>query len=100
VQLRDIEQVQDYNYSYYGPELISAYQDGRLCEADGKLAAPDARSLSELLEDVIEEQGPVMQEGEYTDANGRLVKYRQALVPLGIGDKIMSILGGGWFKHF
>lgn len=99
VQLRDINVVKDFNYSYYGEDLMAAYEDGRLQENNGHIPGENANQLKALYEYVISEAGPVMQENEYRDSVGRLVKYRQILMPFGKEDgTIESILGGVWFR--
>jgi hypothetical protein len=100
VQLRDIKEVKDYNYTYYGPDLIEAFQDGRLEEPNRHIASTDAKMLQERYEEVIAEAAPVMQEGEYEDSAGRIVKYRQILMPFGKEDgTVEAIMGGVWFRH-
>lgn len=99
VQLRDINEVKDFNYTYYGEDLMKAYEDGRLQEQNGHIPSTNANQLKALYEKVIEEAGPVMQEEEYTDSAGRRVKYRQILMPFGKEDgTIETILGGVWFR--
>lgn len=99
VQVRDINEVKDYNYSYYGSDLMAAFQDGRLEEGNGHIACSNANQLSHMYQQVMEDVGPIMQENEYTDSAGRIVKYRQILMPFGTEDgTIEAILGGVWFR--
>ncbi len=99
VQMRDIKEVADYNYTYFGPDLIEAFQDGRLEEPNAHIASTDAKQLQDYYQRVIDEEGPVMQEGEYQDSAGRTVKYRQIMLPFGLEDRtIEAIMGGVWFK--
>ena len=99
VQLRDIEKEKDYNYSYFGSDLNDAYADGRLDPDNKHIAAPDASRLAERYAEVIEERGPIMDEDEYQDQSGRMVRYRQIFMPLSDAQgKIKAILGGSWFR--
>ena len=99
VQMRDIEQVKDFNYSYFGEDLSRAYVEGRLEPDNAHIAAPDASLLAAKYKEVIEERGPIMDEDEYTDGRGRLVQYRQIFMPLADATgEIHAILGGSWFR--
>lgn len=99
VQLRDIEKVADFNYSYFGEDLSKAYVDGRLEPSNTHIAAPDACLLAPKYKEVIEERGPIMDEDEYLDSRGRKVMFRQVFMPLADANgNINAILGGSWFK--
>lgn len=102
IQLRDIKKVRDYNYTYFGPNLVRAYQDGTLDRFNGKMISPDANRTALLFEEVIKQGDPVLDEGEYVNPIGKVVKFRQSLMPLGDdkGKAVFSILGGAWFKLF
>lgn len=101
IQIRDIKQVKDYNYTYLGPNLTQAYHDGTLDRYNGKMIAPDANRVSHLFQQVIDTKDPLIDEGEYRNPLGRMVKYRQSMLPLGTPDGVVeSILGGAWFKLF
>lgn len=101
LQIRDIKHVIDYNYTYLGPALMQAYEDGTLDRFNGKMVAPDANRLASLYEQVIKTHDPLLDEGEYTMPGGRVIRFRQAMLPLGdTTGKVHSILGGAWFKVF
>lgn len=99
VQVRDIEQVKDFNYTYFGMDLTEAYQSGVLDRDNGKMVAPDANHLSHIYMEVLQTRDPFMDEGEYINAAGKTILFRQAFMPLGNADGVIeSILGGAWFR--
>ena len=101
LQIRDVKHVKDYNYTYLGPTLINAYNDGTLDRFNGKMVAPEANRVSHLFEQVIQDKDPLIDEGEYVNPVGRVVKFRQSMLPLaGPDGTVESILGGAWFKLF
>lgn len=99
LQVRDVEQVANYNFTYLGPKLVKAYADGVLDIENGQMVSPQASMLAEKFRAVISSRDPLLEEGEYVNAHGELVKFRQAMLPLGTEDgTVLSILGGAWYK--
>lgn len=97
VQVRDINEVHDFNYTYFGPDLRAAYDSGILDPGNGKMAAPDANQLRTLYDEVVEKHDPLLQEGTYINSQGKRILFRQSMMPIGNG-QVESILGGSWFK--
>jgi hypothetical protein len=93
VQLRDIRQVTDYNYTYFGVELIQSYEHEKLEAENRRIAAPDARHRHAKFLKVMETGAPLMEEDSYTDSSGDKVHFRQVLLPLGDENGMHSILG-------
>jgi hypothetical protein len=100
LQLRDIEQVVDYNYSYLGPEIVKPYETGMLDAENTTMISPNANRLAASFQHVIETEDPLLDEGECLTTSGDLVRFRQCMMPLGTDGKIHSILGGAWYKLF
>lgn len=101
VQVRDIENNKDFNYSYLGPDLIEAYQAHKLESSNTNMVGPEANRLASMYMRVIEERGPLMDENEFYDQTGQLVKYRQVFMPLSTnGTDVDAILGGSWFRLY
>lgn len=99
VQVRDIEQVTDYNYTYFGPALLEQYDNGTLDAQNGLMVAPDASRLAHRYCEVMESREPVLDENRYVNTAGKTVLFRQAFMPLGrAGKGVESILGGAWFR--
>ncbi len=102
LQIRDVKAVRYYNYTYLGSDLLRAYEEGQLDRYNGKMISPDAHRAAHLFEEVIRTGDPLIDEGEYTNPGGVIVKYRQALMPLGgpPDSGIHAVLGGAWFRLF
>lgn len=99
LQVRDIEQVEDYNFTYLGGGIIEAYADGLLNKDKGRLLSPNARKLSHHFEDVIRSKKPYMEDDAFTSARGNHIVYRQCILPLGpTDDKVEALFGGMFFK--
>lgn len=101
LQIRDVKQVKDYNFTYLGNDLLQAYGDGTLDKFNGKMIAPDANRSAHLFDQVIASQDPLLDEGEYINPVGKVVRFRQSFLPLGNPKgEIYSILGGAWYRLF
>ena len=101
IQVRDIHNVIDYNYTYLGSRIVDAYAEGTVQPEDGLMISPNATKLSQTFEEIIENKKPLMEDGEFVTISGRTVKYRQCLLPLGDAQgTVHSIFGGMRFKLF
>jgi hypothetical protein len=88
-----------HNYVYIGKNILDAY--GSNITAPKDYHDIDPLSHKDKFEEVLRTRKPVMDEGEFVNQNGHIVKYRQCLVPLGKdGRTIESIFGGMRFKVF
>lgn len=99
VQVRDLAK-NDYNYTYLGSAIVEAYRAGLSREDPSGIVAPNANKLAHNYARVINEKKPVLEEGEFYNLHGDLVKYRQCLLPLGYTEKVDAIFGGMRFKIF
>lgn len=99
VQVRDLQK-SDYNYTYLGSAIMEAYRGGLSREDPSCLVAVNANKLAFDYAKVIDSRVPIIQEGEFVNAQEELVKYRQCLLPLGTGEKVDAIFGGMRFKIF
>ncbi len=93
IQVRDIENVEDYNYTYLGNNIRKAYNEDGISEDNGCVVSPNANRLSHSFKTVLEMKRPLITEGEFENAQGVMVSYRQALLPLGTEGVVESILG-------
>lgn len=99
VQVRDIEAVQHFNYTYFGDALRQAYSDAVLNEDNTRVPGPEANRLAAIYRSIIESCDPLLDENELVNARGQVVLYRQSMMPLGRQEgKVESILGGVWFR--
>lgn len=88
----------DYGYTYLGDRIRAAY-DGGLSEKDPVLLlSPNAAHMSESYQKVLASGKPLIDEGEFTNIRGQVIKYRQCMLPLGEGSKIQAIFGGMRYK--
>ena len=90
-------------YSYLGAQLIEAYGDdltGR--EIAETLLEPHPTSLFSKFQHVASSAQPAMDDSEFTNLRGALVKYRACILPLGsLGHTgVAFLLGGMKWKAF
>ncbi len=90
-------------YSYLGPKLIEAYGD----DLTGKeiaqtLLEPHPTSLYAEFQQVVEGGKPRIDESEFKNTRGQLVKYRACILPLGSDghEGVAYLLGGMKWKAF
>ncbi len=100
IQTFDIKHRQDMNFTYLGQEIIDAYQDGMMSEGQHVLISPQASKLVPSFRQVIEAVTPIVAEGEFLAQSGRMVRYRQCMMPLGEGNEVQAIFGGMSFKAY
>lgn len=100
IQVFDIMNRRDMNFTYLGQDIIDAYQDGLMDEGQNMLISPNASRLSLTFRQIIESVAPVIAEGEFQAITGQVVRYRQCLMPIGKGDEVQAIFGGMSFKAY
>lgn len=99
LQARDVANVQDYNFTYLGENIMGAYFDREIDEHNEFLVGPNAYRLSTHFSRVLETGAPVIDEGEFMTLHARRVLFRQVLLPLGTEEKgIESIFGAMNYK--
>lgn len=99
IQTFDIDR-SHYVFTYLGQEIIDAYQDGMMEEGQSVVISPNAHKLALSYKQVVHTAAPVVSEGEFQSLAGRIVRYRQILLPLGQGEKVLAIFGGMSFKAY
>jgi len=99
LQSRDVANVEDYNFTYLGANIMGAYFDRELDEHNEFLVGPNAYRLSTHFSRVLETQAPVIDEGEFQALKARRVLFRQVLLPLGNEAKgVEAIFGAMNYK--
>lgn len=98
VHVKDLDKP-DYNYTYLGEAISSAYFHG-IAKSSTGMASPNAGNMSAGYAKVIETLKPLIEQGEFINHNQETVKYRQCLLPLGKDGKIEAIFGGMHYKIF
>jgi hypothetical protein len=94
MQFRDIDNVQDCNFSYLGEAIIHAYEEEILPRAVPGLVDLKARHLVPQFQEVREKRRPMISQGDHQMPDGRKVRYHQCLLPLSYdGEVVHSILG-------
>ena len=94
---------QEFKYTYLGQSLIEAYGDDlnnkEVCE---KLVYPSSMSLVHKFKEVITEQKPVIEDSEFTNTKGMLIKFRSCMLPLGkdSDSDVQYVIGGMKWKAF
>jgi hypothetical protein len=99
VQVRDLAK-QDYNYTYLGSAIVEAYRSGLDADDPCSLVALNANKLTSSYHQVISARAPVIEEGEFRNLHGDIVKFRQCMLPLSHGTDVEAIFGGMRFKIF
>ena len=90
----------DYTYTYLGDEIARMFNEGLLEEAETHRKSAQITELTKNYNQVVETRKPVLEEGEFLNMVGSMVKFRQCLLPLGEGDNVLAILGAVRFKLF
>ena len=90
----------DYNYTYLGRALETAYDGQLTADHTGSHGSLNASKLSGSYKKVISEKVPHFEEGQFTNLHNDIVKYRQCLLPLGENGRVDAIFGGMRFKIF
>ncbi|NBO18951.1 MAG: PAS domain-containing protein [Proteobacteria bacterium] len=82
----------DHSYTYLGDALSTWLGNEE--------KAMNVKLLRAGYHKVVATGRPVLEEDEFEDASGQLVKFRQCLLPLGENGQVQAILGGVRFKVF
>ncbi|MBN8543840.1 MAG: PAS domain-containing protein [Alphaproteobacteria bacterium] len=101
VQVRDIVNVTDYNYTFLGANIMEAYRGNLKDQHNEFMVGPNAHKVSKSFGRVLTTRAPVMEEGELVTLSGHMIKYRQCMLPLGTADGVVeAVFGGLSFKYF
>ncbi len=91
---------EQYKYIYLGPSIIAAYGN----EATGgnintSLLSKHSGHITDVFDKVVDTGKPLVEESEFRNLNGIMVRYRQCVLPLGeFNDDIDHLLGGMKWK--
>jgi hypothetical protein len=100
LQVRDMSRT-DGNFTYLGKHILDAFRGGLSGDSCGELVSPNIMNLGQNFNDLLDNQRPQLQEGKFRNIKGDLVRYRQALVPLGYQqDRVDAIFGCMSLKIF
>lgn len=92
----------EYEYIYLGQDLIDAYGDERQARSVcTRLVFPAGESLTDLFDQVVQTVEPLEKDGEFTNVQGMVIKYRSIFLPLADENgEVGFILGGMKWKSF
>lgn len=101
IQIRDIEQVVDYNFTYLGPGLIHAYDEEELPGPIEGMVSTEASHLARQFQQVIATRDMLRVYGEHRVSPELSLRFRQCLLPFGKTDeKVEAILGRSSFRYY
>ena len=95
LQSRDVFNIKDYNFTYLGAGISQAYFDNLFDEHNEFLVGPNAYHLSNYFDKVLKQKAPLMDDGEFCTLQGRCIRYRQILLPLGDAQGNVAAIFGG-----
>ncbi len=99
IKTKELRTLEQHRYIYIGKNILDAY--GSRVTSPKDYDDIDPLSHKNKFEEVLKYCKPIIDEGEFINKDGLLVKYRQCIVPLGEDrNNIESIFGGMRFKVF
>ena len=92
----------NYTYEHFGDTIQNDYTNSRVLEqGNPPLATPQASRLHNEFQKIAKTKRPAIFEGEFLNADGKLVYYRQILTPFATNDngsEVTAVLGGMRYK--
>jgi len=83
-----------YHFAYLGKTIKDVYHEGlKHTDADAPIF-PDMETLAKGYQHVLTKCEPLVTNGEITNLHGDIFKYRQVLLPLGVGNTVQAVFGG------
>jgi hypothetical protein len=99
LQTRDIEHIEQFNFTYLGEGILAAYQGAGIDMDNLFMVGPQAFYLAPHFISVTQTVEPLIDDGFFFANNGTKVLYRQCLLPLGTTKKgVEAIFGAICFK--
>jgi hypothetical protein len=99
LQTRDIEHIEQFNFTYLGENILQAYQQASIDHDNLFLVGPNAFSLAPRFVHVAQTAAPLVDEGTFFESNGMKILYRQCLLPIGSKTKrVDAIFGAMLFR--
>lgn len=79
----------DYHYAHLGKNVKHAYRSDS-----------SQQHLNDSCGQVVSARKPLIHDGEFKNALGELVRYRQCVLPLGTGNEVEAVFGAMRFKTY
>lgn len=93
IHVADLDKA-DYNFIFLGEHIRDAFNPKECQDMMQPNAILNSQTIVPKFNRVLETSAPVLDEGSIQTELGHTIKYRQCLLPLGEGDKILAIFGG------
>ena len=93
LQVRDVENIDAFNFSYLGEGIIEAYASAGIERDNLHMIGPNAFYLAHQFRRIIAEKAPLLDDGHFSARDGHRIRYRQCLLPLGVGKQVEGIFG-------
>lgn len=98
LQTRDINHIEQFNFTYIGEGILRAYQHASLDANNLFLVGPNAFHLAPHFLHVVTTGTPLIDHNHFYTDTGQRVLFRQVLLPIGKDGKVESVFGGMLFK--
>lgn len=98
LQTRDIEHIEQFNFTYLGEGILAAYQQAGIDVDNLFLIGPKAFYLAPHFQHVITTRTPLVEDNHFYAEDTTQIFYRQCLLPIGKGKKVEAIFGAMLFK--
>lgn len=89
----------DFKYKFVGENIKNVYGGDLTDIYLSSLDSPAIDHVRDIFNEVVKTHVPVYDDGEFKRPDGREVKFRQVVLPLGKG-RVTSLLGGMRYKIF
>ncbi len=100
LQTRDIEHIEQFNFTYLGEGILRAYTDAGIDPNNLYLVGPNAFYLAPHFKQVMDSRAPIVESSHFYALDGTKILYRQCLLPIGSNpEKVESIFGAMLFKY-
>lgn len=100
LQTRDIENIEQFNFTYLGEGILSTYQEAGVDTDNFFMIGPNAFYLAPHFMGVARTARPLMDDSHFIANDGTKVLYRQCLLPLGSPKGgVEAIFGAMLFKR-
>lgn len=99
LQTRDIEHIDQFNFTYLGEGILKAYKKAGLDPDNLFMVGPNAFALAPHFQYVAKTAKPFIDHNSFIANNGMRVLYRQCLLPVGSrAGKVEAIFGAMLFQ--
>jgi hypothetical protein len=101
VELVNMAKTSEYNYSFLGEEIKKAYGCDLSKEEESPMVSTVAHKLDAQFKGAMNSRMPMEIEGEFVNANGKRVAFRQCLLPFSVdGINSHCIFGGMRYRIY